>query len=45
MVASLVPAVPAAAWALLAARDTFPVRDDILVARTVPIEPGIPKRF
>jgi len=43
MVASLIPAVPAAAWALLVARDTFLVRHDILVARAVPIEPGIPK--
>ena len=43
MVASLIPAVPTAAWALLVARDTFLTRDDILVARAVPIEPGIPK--
>jgi hypothetical protein len=45
MVASLIPAVPATAWALLAARDTFLTRDDILVARAVPTEPGIPKRL
>ena len=43
MVASLIPAVPTVAWALLVARDTFLTRDDILVARAVPIEPGIPK--
>lgn len=43
MVASLIPAVPTTAWALLVARDTFLTRDDILVARPVPIEPGIPK--
>jgi len=43
MVASLIPAVPTAAWALLVARDTFLMRHDILVARAVPIEPGIPK--
>jgi hypothetical protein len=43
MVASLIPAVPTAAWALLVARDAFPTRDDILIARAVPTEPGIPK--
>jgi hypothetical protein len=29
----------------MAARDPFLTRDDILVARAVPIEPGIPKRL
>jgi hypothetical protein len=45
MVVSLIPAVPTTAWALLVARDTFLTRDDILVARAVPTEPGIPKRL
>ena len=45
MVASLIPAVPTAVWALVVARDPFLTRDDILVARPVPIEPGIPKRL
>jgi hypothetical protein len=45
MVASLIPAMPAVAWALIVARDSFSTRDDILVARAVPIEPGIPKRL
>jgi hypothetical protein len=45
MVASLIPAVPTAVWVLMAARDPFLTRDDILVARAVPIEPGIPKRL
>jgi len=43
MVASLIPAVPTAVWVLLVARDTFLTRDDILTARAVPTEPGIPK--
>ena len=43
MVASLIPTVPTVAWVLLVARDTFLTRHDILVARAVPIEPGIPK--
>jgi hypothetical protein len=42
-VASLIPTVPTAAWALLVARGMFLTRHDILVARAVPIEPGIPK--
>jgi hypothetical protein len=45
MVASLIPAVPTAAWALVVAPASFLTRDDILVARPVPIEPGIPKRL
>jgi hypothetical protein len=45
MVASLIPAVPTAVWVLLIARDTFLMRDDILIARAVPTEPGIPKRL
>jgi hypothetical protein len=45
MVASLIPAVPTAVWVLLVGRDTFLMRDDILIARAVPTEPGIPKRL
>jgi hypothetical protein len=45
MVVSLIPAVPTAAWALVIAPASFLTRDDILVARPVPIEPGIPKRL
>jgi hypothetical protein len=45
MVASLIPTVPTAAWSLLVARDAFLTRDDILIARSIPTEPGIPKRL
>jgi len=41
--ASLLPTVPVAVWGLTLARDTFLTRDDILIARSVPTEPGIPK--
>jgi hypothetical protein len=32
-------------WALSVARDALSTREDILIARSVPIEPGIPKPF
>jgi hypothetical protein len=41
--ASLIPTVPVAVWGLSVARDTLLTRDDILIARPVPTEPGIPK--
>jgi hypothetical protein len=41
--ASLIPAIPLAVWALSVARDTLLTRHDILIARPVPTEPGIPK--
>ena len=43
MVASLIPAVPPTVWVPLVARDTFVTQVDILIARAVPTEPGIPK--
>jgi len=43
MVASLMPAVPPTVWVPLVARDTFVTHADILIARPVPTEPGIPK--
>jgi hypothetical protein len=45
MVASLIPAVPPTVWVPLVARDTFVTQADILIARIVPTEPGIPKRL
>jgi len=45
LVASLIPGIPTAVWALLVARDTFLTRDVILIARAVPTEPGISKRL
>jgi len=40
---SLIPIVPVAVRGLTLARDTFLMCDDILIARSVPTEPGIPK--
>ena len=41
--ASLIPTIPLAVWALSVARDTLLTRHDVLIARPVPTEPGIPK--
>ena len=41
--ASLIPTIPLAVWALSVARDTLLTRHDVLIARLVPTEPGIPK--
>ena len=42
---SLIPTVPVVVWGLSVMRDSFLVGHDILVARPVPTEPGIPKTF
>jgi hypothetical protein len=41
--ASLIPTGPVALWGVSVVRDTLLTRDDILIARPVPTEPGIPK--
>jgi hypothetical protein len=41
--ASLLPTVPAAALGLSVARDALTMRHDVIIARPVPTEPGIPK--
>ena len=41
--ASLLPTVPSAALGLLVARDALIIRHEVLTARPVPTDPGIPK--
>jgi hypothetical protein len=43
LAASLIPTIPLAVRALSVARDTLLTRHDVLIARPVPTEPGIPK--
>jgi hypothetical protein len=43
--ASLIPIVPVAVWGPSAVQIILSTHDDILIARFVPTEPGIPKPF
>jgi hypothetical protein len=43
--ASVIPTVPVAVWGPSVARNILSTHDVILIARSVPTEPGIPKPF